>query len=173
MRGRWPLLARIVIVALVLAVVATLAHGELSGFAGKTAGVVRDATERAVALARGAPVAGPTTEALNPKVGRQTAAYTTTFDTPLAPGEGSAIPITIRNQGDDTWEATGPHAVKLAYHLYDSTGALLTWDGPRSALPADVPPGGAITVAMRLAAPAFTGIYTIKPDLIREGQAWF
>jgi peptidoglycan hydrolase-like amidase len=35
-----------------------------------------------------------------------------------------------------------------------------------------VEPGAEATVAMTLTAPSLTGVYTVRPDLIREGQAW-
>lgn len=141
--------------------------------AGQTASAVGDAAARAVAYARGLPRSSSTTEALNPKVVRQTAVYRGYPAGPIAPGETAAIPVAIRNQGDDTWETAGAHAVKLSYHIYDAAGQLVTWDGVRSTLPSDVAPGAAATVPLRLTAPQTTGIYTVKPDLIREGHAWF
>src|SRR4029079_9610693 len=57
--------------------------------------------------------------------------------------------------------------------VYDASGTLVAWDGLRSALPEDVAPGSEATVAMVLTAPLVTGSCTVKPDLIREGEAWF
>ncbi len=172
--GRGPLLLmRIAIVALLLASVAAMTSGHPTSVTGRAATAVGDIASRAVAYARGLPPATGTIEGLDPKVVRPTAVYTGYPQAPLTPGETHAIPVTVRNQGDDTWEQTGPHAVKLAYHVYDASGTLVGWDGLRSALPADVAPGSDATVAMVLTAPAVTGIYTITPDLIREGEAWF
>ena len=46
------------------------------------------------------------------------------------------------------WPATGEHAVKLSYHLYDATGRVVAWDGLRSSLPSDLPAGGGDVVPM-------------------------
>ena len=172
--GRKPLLLmRIAIVALLLASVTAMTSGHPTSVTGRAATAVADIASRAVAYARGLPPGTGTIEGLDPRVVRQTAVYAGYPQGPLAPSETHAIPVTVRNQGDDTWERTGPHAVKLAYHVYDAAGTLVAWDGLRSALPADVAPGSDATVAMVLTAPPATGIYTIKPDLIREGEAWF
>jgi peptidoglycan hydrolase-like amidase len=164
---------RIAIVALLLASTAAMTSGHPTSVTGRAATAVADIASRAVAYARGLPPGTGTIEGLDPKVVRQTAVYTGYPQGPLAPSETHAIPVTVRNQGDDTWERTGPHAVKLAYHVYDAAGTLVAWDGLRSALPGDIAPGGDATVAMVLTAPPVTGTYTIKPDLIREGEAWF
>ena len=173
MGRRRLLLLRVATVGLLLASVAVMASGHPTSVTGRAATAVGDIAFRAVAYARGLPPATGTIEGLDPKVVRQTAVYSGSPQGALAPGETHAIPVTVRNQGDDTWEQSGPHAVKLAYHVYDATGALVAWDGLRSALPADIAPGSAATVAMVLTAPALTGSYTIRPDLIREGEAWF
>jgi stage II sporulation protein D len=167
------LLVRIATGALLLAVVISVIDGQRASVASQAATTVGDIASRAVAYARGLPPTEGTIFGLDPKVVRQTATYAGYPQGPVAPGETHAIPVAIRNQGDDTWEPGGTHAVKLAYHVYDSAGKLVTWDGLRSALPSDVAPGSEATVAMMLTAPAITGVYTIKPDLIRDGEAWF
>ncbi len=173
MGRRSVLLLRVGTGAFLLAVVISLTATHPDSVAGQAAVAVSDVATRAVAYARGVPrTDGRTTEALNPKVIRQTATYAA-VPAPMAPGETRAIAVTVRNQGNDAWERTGDHAVRLAYHLYDSTGTLVVWDGPRSSIPSDVAPGGDATVAMQLTAPSLTGVYTVRPDLIREGQAWF
>src|SRR5438477_7855865 len=162
-------LMRVAIGALLLASAIALTTGHSAGVTSRAAAAIGDVASiasRAVAYARGLPPNADTIVGLDPKVIRQTAVYTGYPQGPLAPGETHAIPVAIRNQGDDTWERTGAHAVKLAYHVYDAGGTLVTWDGLRSALPSDVAPGSDATVAMVLTAPLVTGIYTIKPDLI-------
>src|SRR5207249_1263101 len=57
--------------------------------------------------------------------------------------------------------------------LYDATGKLLAWDGLRTALPHDVVPGFGGPLPLQVALPTWTGSYTVKPDLIREGKTWF
>ncbi len=92
---------------------------------------------------------------------------------PAAPGETRAVEVIIRNDAKETWEASGPDAVKLSYHLYDAAGKLLAWDGLRTALPYDVAPGQGGVVSMQVALPPKTGTYSVRPDLIRDGKAWF
>ena len=92
---------------------------------------------------------------------------------PASPGETITIPVALRNRDVVSWPAAGQEAVKLSYHLYDSAGRVVAWDGLRSALTEDLPSGGADVISMTLAAPALTGIYTVKPDLVRDGRGWF
>ena len=170
-RHRW--LVRLACIALLLALVASLPGDRSASIAGQAAGGAAGLAARAVSYARGITPAGPTTEALDPKVTRQTATYVAAAQGPIAPGAALTIPVTVRDQGDGAWRAIGDGAVKLAYHVYDAAGTLVTWDGARSALPSDLEPGSELTVPMQLVAPSTTGVYTIKPDLIQEGRAWF
>jgi hypothetical protein len=124
MRPRSLLLLRVVTAALLLAAVAGLAHRQPDSVAGQVARSVGDVATRAVEYARGAPRADPTTTTLNPKVVRATASYSAAAAGPVAPGETTAIPVSIRNQGEDTLETAGAHAVQLSYHVYDAAGAL-------------------------------------------------
>jgi SpoIID/LytB domain protein len=61
----------------------------------------------------------------------------------------------------------------LSYHLYDTGGKLVAWDGIRTPLPFDIGPGFAGAVPLRVVVPSLTGTYTVKPDLVREGEGWF
>jgi SpoIID/LytB domain protein len=167
------LLVRTAVAALLVAVVLSLTVESSAHMPGQAASALGDAASRAIAYARGIGRTGPTTEGLDPKVGRQIAAYVGYPQGPLAPGETRSIPVAIRNQGDSTWTSGGEHPVKLAYHVYDAAGSLVAWDGLRTALPSDVEPGHELVVQMGIAAPGTTGIYTFRPDLIRDGQAWF
>ncbi len=94
-------------------------------------------------------------------------------DGPARPGETVTIPVALRNRDSVTWPASGEQAVKLSYHLYDSAGRVVAWDGLRSSLSEDLPSGGGDVIPMILAAPALTGTYTVKPDLVRDGRGWF
>jgi hypothetical protein len=81
-----------------------------------------------------------------------------------------SVPVTIMNAGTTTWQ---PGAFNVAYHLYGSNGALIVWDGMRTALPASVAPGQAVTVNANVKTPAATGTYVMRFDLVQEGVAWF
>lgn len=105
-----------------------------------------------------------------------TSAYIAQPDGPLlpaAPGETRSVDVVVNNESDAIWNAGGPNPVKLSYHLYDATGKLLAWDGLRTALPHDVVPGFGGPLPLQVALPTWTGSYTVKPDLIREGKTWF
>src|SRR5438270_13095406 len=49
----------------------------------------------------------------------------------------------------------------------------MAWDGLRTLLPFDIGPGFAGVLSMKVALPIRTGTYSVRPDLIREGKAWF
>jgi SpoIID/LytB domain protein len=130
-----------------------------------------DATAvRSAPIARGQLPALPTTDTIAPA--RRTVAYSAE-PAPTRPSELTTIAVTIRNLGDDTWDVDGASPVRLSYHIYDSAGAAVEWNGLRSDLPGAIGPGASETVTMQVATPGRTGTYTIKPDLIRDGVAWF
>jgi hypothetical protein len=80
------------------------------------------------------------------------------------------VPITITNAGSVTWQ---PGAFNVAYHLYVPSGALFVWDGVRTALPAAVAPGQAVTLNAIVKMPAGPGTYVLRFDAVQEGVAWF
>jgi len=170
-RSRW--LLRALCIALLLALAAALPGDRSASIAGHAADGAAELAARAVGLARSLSRNDTTTEALDPKVIRQTATYVAAAQGPIAPGATMTVPVTVRDRGDGAWRANGDGAVKLAYHVYDAAGALVTWDGLRSSLPSDLEPGAEVTVPMQLVAPATTGVYTVTPDLIQEGRSWF
>jgi peptidoglycan hydrolase-like amidase len=133
-----------------------------------------DPLARAVMHARSDPARrdqAPTSDAANLPV--QTIALPDGPALPASPGETRSLEVLVRNEGSATWEAAGTNAVKLSYHLYDALGKLVSWDGLRTTLPYDILPGYNGAVSLRVALPSRTGVYSIKPDLLRDGQAWF
>jgi len=80
------------------------------------------------------------------------------------------VPITITNAGTATWQ---PGAFNAAYHIYVPSGALFVWDGVRTALPAAVGPGQAVTLGVIVKMPATPGTYLVQFDVVQEGVAWF
>ncbi|MDP9252087.1 MAG: hypothetical protein M3O80_03690, partial [Chloroflexota bacterium] len=133
---------------------------------------VADAAARAIAIARGEqPGAGNAASAVIET--SSTVTYIGYPSGPARPGEIVEISVGLRNRDVVTWPATGEEAVKLSYHLYDAAGHVVAWDGLRSTLPEDLPAGGGDVITMTVAAPALTGTYTVKPDLVRDGRGWF
>jgi SpoIID/LytB domain protein len=166
-----PLLLRLTVGLLVVTALAPIDGGPASAVARAGAGM-EAAALRAVAIARGEPLGmGSTASAASGASAIVT--YVGYPSGPARPGETVTIPVALRNRDAATWPAAGTQAVSLSYHLYDSAGRVIAWDGLRSSLPDDLPAGGGDVVPMTVAAPARTGTYTVKPDLVRDGVGWF
>jgi thermitase len=92
-------------------------------------------------------------------------------------GSVNRLRISFTNASTLTWAARGTNSVGLSYHWRanacpgSSSGS---WDGPRVALPGDVPPGGTVTsLATGVVAPRVRGTYCLQYDLIQTNGAWF
>src|SRR5437870_528236 len=133
------------------------------------------AETRAAPVARGRPPRDDAPPLLGIATGEEAAhiAYPDGPALPALPGEIRSVEVMVRNDGNELWQATGANPVMLSYHLYDADGHLIAWDGLRTTLPFDISPGYDGALALRVALPARTGTYSIKPDLIRDGRAWF
>ncbi|MGH2451733.1 MAG: SpoIID/LytB domain-containing protein [Candidatus Limnocylindria bacterium] len=88
-------------------------------------------------------------------------------------GESRTVPVTVTNTGNVPWPAAGPNPVSLSYHLYDESGRLVIWDGPRRQLGTDLAPAESRVFELDLAVPAAVGRYTLVVDAVREGISWF
>jgi peptidoglycan hydrolase-like amidase len=165
-----PLFIRIAIGALVVAAVVPIDGGPASVASRVSAGL-EAAAARAIAIAR-----GDSSSAIGASTANETSSTVTYIGYPGAParpGETVTIPVALRNRDSANWPAAGQQAVKLSYHMYDAVGQVVAWDGLRSSLPADLPAGGGDVVGMTVVAPALTGTYTVRPDLVRDGLGWF
>ncbi len=109
-------------------------------------------------------------------------AYSVQWDTnafPPTAAAGAAFrpAISLTNTGTLTWSATGPNAVRLAYHWRNGACAgttLAVWDGIHTSFAADVPAGGSVTnLAATVNTPGAPGTYCLSFDLIHEGVTWF
>ena len=90
-------------------------------------------------------------------------------------GTTVSVRLKLRNAGRNTWQHDGAHPVRLGFHWYkDGRQLLLKPEHDiRTPLPADVAPGGEVTVKASVAAPAEGGKLTLKWDLVEEGVTWF
>jgi len=94
----------------------------------------------------------------------------------------------VENRSRHTWCTNSHFLVRLTYHLYsaglprasadDGTSAqagveLVSWDNPRTALPAEIAPGDAVTMALQVTAPQVSGDYVAEIDLLQEYISWF
>lgn len=85
------------------------------------------------------------------------------------------VPITVENGGGLVWPHAGADSVRLSYHWQttDNGGAHLDFEGRRSVLPFDVPPGASVRVIGSVQAPDKPGRYRLRWDLVRENVTWF
>ena len=79
----------------------------------------------------------------------------------------------VRNTSAHVWRARGATRVTLTYHWLLPDGSRFAWDGLRSMLPADLPPGGTADVVFEIEAPRRPGTYLLEFDAVREQVAWF
>jgi hypothetical protein len=77
--------------------------------------------------------------------------------------------VSVENAGTATWR----DGVNLAYHWLDHLGNPIVWDGIRTPLPREVPPGGTLELEARVRAPLPPGRYRLALDLVDEGRLWF
>jgi SpoIID/LytB domain protein len=96
-------------------------------------------------------------------------------NTPAQATIGATLPLSVRvtNYGQRTWPAGGPNPVRLSYHIFTTTGAVVVWDGSRGNLAADIAPGQAATIPITVQLPGSTGNFRIEWDLVQDGVAWF
>jgi peptidoglycan hydrolase-like amidase len=80
------------------------------------------------------------------------------------------LTVVVSNYGPRTWT---PDAFALSYHIYDSGGTPVIWDGARGRLPSTVPQYTSVTVPVSVSLPSGTGGYRLEWDMVQEGVAWF
>ncbi|HVR89168.1 MAG TPA: N-acetylmuramoyl-L-alanine amidase [Candidatus Limnocylindria bacterium] len=98
------------------------------------------------------------------------AVYTVPAAATGAPGATITLPVRLTNAGSLSWDPA--KAFDLAYHLFTPSGAVVVWDGARTALPGPVGPGQSVTVNATVVVPP-AGSYALKFDLVQEGVSWF
>ena len=85
----------------------------------------------------------------------------------------TTLRVQVTNTSNFTWTAGGPTPIHISTHWFTSSGALVTWDGPRASFAGDVAPGAAATVDVPISAPLPKGRYSLVLDLVQEGVTWF
>jgi O-antigen ligase len=85
-----------------------------------------------------------------------------------------AVPVTLRNDGLMTWEASGVLPIQVSYHwMSPDKEVYLLFDGARTRLPHDVAPGETVSVHAIVRAPDEPGEYRLQWDLVQENVTWF
>jgi hypothetical protein len=90
-------------------------------------------------------------------------------------GERFTVSVALRNTGEITWRCSGDRPTHLAYH-WEPLGRSVTladFEGRRTELSTDVPPGGALSVVANADAPATEGDYRLHWDVVQEDVTWF
>ncbi len=95
------------------------------------------------------------------------------IDPPRA-GALGRVRATLQNAGSATWRPlNGGRGVKASYHWLDALGNPLLWDGVRTELPHEVPPGGEVALDLQVRAVLPPGGYRLSLDLVDERKRWF
>ncbi len=85
-------------------------------------------------------------------------------------GDTSTLDVTLHNASTEVLCGAPPHPVVLAHHWRGPHGA--TIEGPRTALPAPLHPGGSVHLPMTVHAPAEEGDWRLTVTLVQELVAW-
>ena len=81
--------------------------------------------------------------------------------------------LRVTNSGSERWGAYGRQSVQVSYHWLGMDGSTLVFEGLRTALPHDVPPGQTVTLKCFLRAPDVEGEMQLLWTLVQEEVAWF
>jgi hypothetical protein len=90
-------------------------------------------------------------------------------------GSVFTVPVTVRNTGALTWPHGGERPVHLGSH-WEALGrvsVLGDFEGARTELAADVPPGGEANLVATVQGPSAPGDYVLRWDLVQEHTTWF
>ncbi len=92
-------------------------------------------------------------------------------------GHAQTFPVTVTNIGDVTWPASGHGTVDLDLHFATAAGGSAresTWlNSGAFAMPADLPPGASVTMNVKFAAPARTGVLVLEVEMVKEQDFWY
>lgn len=92
------------------------------------------------------------------------------------PGEAFVIDTDVTNTNTTVWLKEGDGgrgAVRLGAHLLDGDGRVIDLNYGRAGIPRDMARGSSARLALRLCAPAMTGRFIVRLDMVNEGIAWF
>jgi hypothetical protein len=87
----------------------------------------------------------------------------------------TVLEVRITNNGSDTLRSllADGTPMRLSYHLVDAQGRDVLWDGPRTSLEVDLPPGASHVQGVAVKRPDERGTCTVKVDLVSDGRRWW
>jgi N-acetylmuramoyl-L-alanine amidase len=92
-------------------------------------------------------------------------------------GQSQTFPVTVTNTSNQTWLSTGTYRTDLDLHFATSGGGAAkqsTWLNSKAfSLPANLPPGGSVTMNVTFAAPSKRGSLVLEAEMVKEHQYWF
>ena len=90
-------------------------------------------------------------------------------------GVQQTVDVRVTNLGASTWRwgSDARPAVRLGYRWWSGSDEIREGAALRTALPADVPPGGTAVVPVHVVAPAGAGGYELELDLLHDDVRWF
>jgi len=130
--------------------------------------LVREGVAWFGSLGGGAPLTVPAQ--VSPAV--YAATYSISASAQVLLGESRTVPVTVTNNGNVPWSASGPNPLNLAFHIVAADGSVVVWDGARTGIGTDLLPGQARSINVAYTAPTAIGTYTLVIDTVREGVAW-
>jgi hypothetical protein len=101
------------------------------------------------------------------------ATYSSALPATMRAGEHIRVPVTVANLGPLTWSGAGAHPYHVSYHWLDASGRVAVFEGARTNLSADVPPGHRQMVVADVQAPSKAGRYLFVWDVVQENVTWF
>ena len=121
--------------------------------------------------------AGPPPATAPPTIRPETfVGYKASYLAPTPPaaltGVRAPVTLTVTNTGTRVWAARGETPVQASTHILDVARAVVTAEGPRTNLPADLGPGDSATVTLFVDAPLFAAEFILQFDLV-VGDVWF
>jgi hypothetical protein len=92
---------------------------------------------------------------------------------PVQAGVPQLATVQAENAGSAPWRSRGPKdGIFLAYHWLDDRGNAIVWDGERTPLEREVPPGGTLRQPVFVRGPIPPGHYRLAVDLVEETRFW-